>query len=93
MKKKLLTETIQSRNKIIVLTDESTGLSDKSTLIVFFRASVDSKAAPINLKKSARFNEIGKSVRFSCCLRNYGMLSKKWLHHLVAPRSIHWILQ
>ena len=48
MKKKLLTKIIESRSKINVLADESTRVGDKSTLIVFLRASVDGKAAPIN---------------------------------------------
>ena len=46
--KKLVTRVIESRSKISVLADESTRVSNKSTLIVFLRASVDSKAAPIN---------------------------------------------
>ena len=48
MKKKLLTKIIESRSKIKVLADESTRVGDKSTLIMFLRASVDSKPAPIN---------------------------------------------
>ena len=48
MKKKLLTKIIESRSKINVQADESTRVGDKSTLIVFLRASVDGKAAPIN---------------------------------------------
>ena len=48
MKKKLLTKIIESRSKINVLADESTRVGDKSNLIVFLRASVDGKAAPIN---------------------------------------------
>ena len=48
MKKKLLTKIIESRSKINVLADESTRVGDKSTIIVFLRASVDGKAAPIN---------------------------------------------
>ena len=49
-KKKLLTKIIESRSKINVLADESTRVGDKSTLIVFLRASVDGKAAPINFR-------------------------------------------
>ena len=45
MKKKLLTTIIESRSKINVLADESTPVGDKSTLIVFLRASVMAKAA------------------------------------------------
>ena len=48
IKKKLLTKIIKSRSKINVLADESTRVGDKLTLIVFLRASVDGKAAPIN---------------------------------------------
>ena len=48
VKKKILTKIIESRNKINVLADESTRVGDKSTLIVFLRASIDGKAAPIN---------------------------------------------
>ena len=48
MKKKILTKIIESRSKINVLTDESTRVGDKSTSIVFLRASIDGKAAPIN---------------------------------------------
>ena len=48
MKTKILTKIIESRSKINVLADESTRVSDKSTLIVFLRASIDGKAAPIN---------------------------------------------
>ena len=48
MNKKLLTEIMESRSKINVLADESTRVGDKSTLIVFLRASVDGKAAHIN---------------------------------------------
>ena len=48
MKKKRLTKIIESRSKTNVLTDESTRVGDKSTLIVFLRASVNGKAAPIN---------------------------------------------
>ena len=44
MKKKLLIKIIDSRSKIIVLEDKSTRVWDKSTLIEFLRASVDSKA-------------------------------------------------
>ena len=47
MKKKTLTKIIESRSKINVLADESTRVGDKSTLIVFLRASIDGKAAPI----------------------------------------------
>ena len=47
MKKKTLIKIIESRSKINVLTDESTRVGDKSTLIVFLRASIDGKAAPI----------------------------------------------
>ena len=48
MKKKLLTKIIESESKINVIADESTRVGDKLTLIVFLRASVDSKAARIN---------------------------------------------
>ena len=48
MKKKLLTKIIESRSKINVLADESTRVGDKLNLIVFLRANVDGKAAPIN---------------------------------------------
>ena len=48
MKKKLLTKVIESRSKINVLAGESTRMGDKSTLIVFLRAGIDGKAAPIN---------------------------------------------
>ena len=48
MKKKILTKIIESRSKINVLADESTRVGDKSTLIVFLRASIDGKAVPIN---------------------------------------------
>ena len=48
MKKKILTKIIESRSKINVLADESTRVGDKSTLIVFLRASINGKAAPIN---------------------------------------------
>ena len=48
MKKKLLTKIIKSRSKINVLAEESTRVVDELTLIVFLRASVDGKAAPIN---------------------------------------------
>ena len=48
MKKKILTKIIESRSTINVLTDESTRVGDKSTLIVFLRASIDGKAAPIH---------------------------------------------
>ena len=47
MKKKTLTKIIESRSKINVLADESTRVGDKSTLIVFLRASINGKAAPI----------------------------------------------
>ena len=47
-KKKILTKIIESRRKINVLADKSTRVGDKSTLIVFLRASIDGKAAPIN---------------------------------------------
>ena len=49
MNKKLLTKIIESKSKINVLAYESTRLGDKSTLIVFLKASVDGKAAPINV--------------------------------------------
>ena len=48
MKKKILTKIIASGSKINVLADEFTRVGDKSTLIVFLRASIDGKAAPIN---------------------------------------------
>ena len=48
MKKKLLTKIIESRSKTNVLADESTCVDDKSTLIVFLRASVDGKAASVD---------------------------------------------
>jgi len=47
MKKKLLTKIIERRSKINALADESTRVGDKSTLIIFVKASVDGEAAPV----------------------------------------------
>ena len=47
MKKKILTKIIE-RSKINVLANKPTRVGDKSTLIVFLRASIDGKAVPIN---------------------------------------------
>jgi len=47
MKKKLLTKITERRSKINVLADESTRVGDKSTLIIFVKASVDGEAAPV----------------------------------------------
>jgi len=47
MKKKLLTKIIERRSNINVLADESTRVGDKSTLIIFVKASVDGEAAPV----------------------------------------------
>ena len=47
MKKKPLSKIIESKSKINILADEPVSVGDKSTLIVFPRASVDSKAASI----------------------------------------------
>ena len=44
----MFNQNLESRTKINVLANESIRMGDKSTLIVFLRASVDSKAAPIN---------------------------------------------
>jgi len=44
MKKKLLTKIIERRSKINVLADECTRVGDKSTLIIFVKASVDGEA-------------------------------------------------
>jgi len=49
MKKKLLTKIIERRSKINVLADESTRVGDKSTLIIFVKASVDGEAAPVTV--------------------------------------------
>ena len=48
MKKKMLTKIIESRSKINVLAVESICVGDKSTLIVFLRASIGGKATSIN---------------------------------------------
>ena len=49
VKKKILTKIIESRSKINVLAEKPTRVGDKLTLIVFLRASIDGKAAPLNL--------------------------------------------
>ena len=48
MKKKNFNQKYREQNKINVLADESTRVGDKSILIVFLRASIDGKTAPIN---------------------------------------------
>uniref|UniRef100_A0A3P9JP33 DUF4371 domain-containing protein n=1 Tax=Oryzias latipes TaxID=8090 RepID=A0A3P9JP33_ORYLA len=47
MKKEIMTKIIQNRSKITVLADESTNVGNKSTLIVFVKASVDGAMEPI----------------------------------------------
>ncbi|XP_023811023.1 E3 SUMO-protein ligase KIAA1586-like [Oryzias latipes] len=47
MKKEIMTKIIQNRSKITVLADESTNVGNKSTLIVFLKASVDGAMEPI----------------------------------------------
>uniref|UniRef100_A0A3P9LTJ1 DUF4371 domain-containing protein n=1 Tax=Oryzias latipes TaxID=8090 RepID=A0A3P9LTJ1_ORYLA len=47
MKKEIMTKIIQNRSKITVLADKSTNDSNKSTLIVFVKASVDGAMEPI----------------------------------------------
>ena len=75
MKKKLLTKFIKSRGKINILEDKSTRLSYESTLIVFLRASVHSKAAPNNFPldlvelKSLCASHIGDKI-MDCLLKN-----------------------
>ncbi|XP_023820933.1 E3 SUMO-protein ligase KIAA1586-like isoform X1 [Oryzias latipes] len=48
MKKEIMTKIIQNRSKITVLADESTNVGNKSTLIVFVKASVDGAMEPIS---------------------------------------------
>jgi len=48
LKKKLLTKIIESRSKINVIVDEGTRVGQKSTLIIFLKASVDGEAAPVS---------------------------------------------
>ena len=48
MKKKLLNKIIESTSKINILAEESTNVAGKSTLIVFLKASIDTKVAPIS---------------------------------------------
>ena len=75
MKKKLLTKIVESRSKVNVLADESTRVGDKSTLIVFLRASIDGKAAPINFPldlvelESLRASHIADKI-VDCLLKN-----------------------
>ena len=45
--RKSLTKIIERRSKINVLADESTHAGDKSTLIIFVKASVDGEVAPV----------------------------------------------
>uniref|UniRef100_A0A3P9HRP9 DUF4371 domain-containing protein n=1 Tax=Oryzias latipes TaxID=8090 RepID=A0A3P9HRP9_ORYLA len=47
MKTEIMTKMIQNRSKITVLADESTNVGNKSTLIVFVKASVDGAMEPI----------------------------------------------
>uniref|UniRef100_A0A8C7YBF1 E3 SUMO-protein ligase KIAA1586-like n=1 Tax=Oryzias sinensis TaxID=183150 RepID=A0A8C7YBF1_9TELE len=47
MKKEIMKRIIQNRSKITVLADESTNVGNKSTLIVFVKASVDGAMEPI----------------------------------------------
>jgi len=46
-RKKLLNKKIERRSKINVVADECTCIGDKSTLIIFVKASVDGEAAPV----------------------------------------------
>jgi len=48
--KKLSTKIIEWRSKINVLADESTRVGDKSTLIIFVKASVDGEAEPVTFR-------------------------------------------
>ena len=49
MKKKMFNQNLKSKTKLNVLANEAIRLGDKSTLLVFLRASVDSKATPNNV--------------------------------------------
>ena len=81
MKKKI----IESRSKINVLADESTRVGDKSTLIVFLRANIHGKAAPINFPldlvelESLWASHIADKI-VDCLFKNG--------YHRVTPRSI-----
>ena len=81
---KLLTKIMESRSKINVLADESTHVSDKLSLIVFFRVNIDSKAR-LNFQLDLVRLESLCAARIADKMVDY--LLKNYYRN--APRNIH----
>ncbi|XP_065675728.1 E3 SUMO-protein ligase KIAA1586-like [Hydra vulgaris] len=90
MRKKIITEVIKSKSKISIIIDESTTISQKSTLIVYIQCCVKGSGmnSPINLfldlveLESVTAKGLFDALRE--CLHSYGMKDEYLKHYLVS---------
>uniref|UniRef100_A0A3Q1BX24 DUF4371 domain-containing protein n=1 Tax=Amphiprion ocellaris TaxID=80972 RepID=A0A3Q1BX24_AMPOC len=87
MKNEILKKIIKNKSKITILADESTTVGNKSTLIVFLKASVDGAmepiAFPLELVELDSLNAAHIKVKLLTCLQKNGLSSQLLQQQLI----------